>query len=578
MHPYLQVILWAAGIVVLFIILMAWNNHKWKKAQKNRIKRIFGKIPEREYSPDDLERISHYFRRKENGKFYIDDITWNDLDMDRIFIQINQTVSSPGEDVLYNMLRRPVFNKEKLEEREKLIHFFDTHEKERTDLQLILASIGKTRLGSLADTVLALNDAPVINMKIHILMLTALLLSIFVLLPLYPMMGFLVFMCLMIANISIYYASAGQKVIETYMDCFNHLLKMLEAADQMQIVKYPEARKQMEVIAEGKKEFRRFRKKAILITGKNADSGDPFQLLMSYVRMVFHVDILAYNSVLKEIKDKADTIMLLIDNIGELDALISVASFRRTLKLWCIPEFVPWTEESDTAVQLKTEDLYHPLIRNPVANSIIATGGTLVTGSNASGKSTFLKNVAINSILAQTIHTCTATSCRAPFLKVMTSMALRDDISSGESYFIVEIRSLKRILDESRKKEPLLCVIDEVLRGTNTIERIAASSQILNALRGNWLLSFAATHDIELSYILDEIYTNYHFEEEVREQEVVFNYLLQPGRATTRNAIRLLDMLGYDPKLVKNAGNAAADFERTGVWTKISCTGEKGQV
>lgn len=102
--------------------------------------------------------------------------------------------------------------------------------------------------------------------------------------------------------------------------------------------------------------------------------------------MVFHVDILAYNSVLKEIKDKADTIMLLIDNIGELDALISVASFRRTLTLWCIPEFVPWTEESDTAVQLKTEDLYHPLIRNPVANSIIATGGTLVTGSNASGQ------------------------------------------------------------------------------------------------------------------------------------------------------------------------------------------------
>ena len=73
---------------------------------------------------------------------------------------------------------------------------------------------------------------------------------------------------------------------------------------------------------------------------------------------------------------------------------------------------------------------------------------------------------------------------------------------------------------------------------------------------GNWSLSFAATHDIEISYILDEIYTNYHFEEEVREQEVVFNYLLQPGRATTRNAIRLLDMLGYDPKLVKNAGNA----------------------
>lgn len=569
MHPYLQVILWGVGIVLLFICIMAWNNYKWKKAQKNRIKRIFGKVPEREYSPDDLERISHYFRRKENGKFYIDDITWNDLDMDRIFMQINQTVSSPGEDVLYNMLRRPVFDKDTLEEREKLVHFFDTHEKERTALQLILASIGKTRLGSLADTVFALNDAPVLDMKIHVLMLVALLASIFVLLPMYPMMGFLVFMCLMIVNIGIYYASAGQKVIEAYMDCFNHLLKMLEAADQMQIVKYPEARKQMEAIIEGKKEFRRFRKKAILVTGTNADSGDPFQLLMSYVRMVFHVDILAYNSVLKEIKDKADTIMQLIDNIGELDAFISIASFRRTLPLWCIPEFVPWSEDADTAVQIKIEDLYHPLISDPVANSITAKGGILVTGSNASGKSTFLKNIAIDSIMAQTIHTCTASSCQTPFFKVMTSMALRDDISSGESYFIVEIRSLKRILDESRKKEPLLCVIDEVLRGTNTIERIAASSQILSALQEKWILPFAATHDIELSYILDEIYTNYHFEEEVKEREVVFNYLLQPGRATTRNAIRLLDMLGYDQELVKNAGNAAADFERTGIWKKI---------
>ena len=112
-------------------------------------------------------------------------------------------------------------------------------------------------------------------------------------------------------------------------------------------------------------------------------------------------------------------------------------------------------------------------------------------------------------------------------------------------------------------------MIDEVLRGTNTIERIAASSQILNALRGNWMLPFAATHDIELSYILDGIYRNYHFKEEVKDREIVFNYLLQQGRATTRNAIRLLDMLGYDPELVRDAGNAAAEFEHIGVWKKI---------
>ena len=191
-----------------------------EKIQRNRIRRIFGKVPEREYSPDDLERISHYFRRKESADFCIDDITWNDLDMDRVFMQMNQTVSSPGEDVLYDMLRRPAFDKKILEEREKEIRFFDTHEQERTELQLMLASVGKTRIGSLSDTVLALKDAPVIDLKIHIVMLAALLSSLFILLPMYPMVGFLVFICLMIANIAIYYASIGQKVMGSLSGLF----------------------------------------------------------------------------------------------------------------------------------------------------------------------------------------------------------------------------------------------------------------------------------------------------------------------------------------------------------------------
>ena len=177
-----------------------------------------------------------------------------------------------------------------------------------------------------------------------------------------------------------------------------------------------------------------------------------------------------------------------------------------------------------------------------------------------------MKNIAINSILAQTVLTCTCSCYEAPFLKVMTSMALRDDLSGGESYFIVEICSLKRILDESTKGEPLLCIIDEVLRGTNTIERIAASSRILSSLNQKWVLPFAATHDIELSYILEGQYRNLHFEEEVQKHQVLFNYLLKEGRATSRNAIKLLSMLEYSPEIVKEAEQAAADFEKTGVW------------
>ena len=218
---------------------------------------------------------------------------------------------------------------------------------------------------------------------------------------------------------------------------------------------------------------------------------------------------------------------------------------------------------------MDVENLYHPLIENPVANSISAQGGILVTGSNASGKSTFLKNIAINSIFAQTIYTCTASSYCAPYFQVMTSMALRDDLGSGESYYIVEIRSLKRILDAAKSGENLLCIIDEVLRGTNTIERIGASSQILAHICKNNVLSFAATHDIELSYMLQEYYENYHFEEEVREKDVVFNYLLKKGRVTTRNAIRLLEMIGYDKTLIEEAKRAVEEFEASGSWKNV---------
>ena len=115
-------------------------------------------------------------------------------------------------------------------------------------------------------------------------------------------------------------------------------------------------------------------------------------------------------------------------------------------------------------------------------------------------------------------------------------------------------------------RAPVLGIIDEVLRGTNTIERIAASSQILSALDKPNVITFAATHDIELSYILESKYCNWHFEEEVKENDVIFNYQLRGGRATTRNAIKLLGIAGYDPDVVEAAQTEAEVFEKTGEW------------
>jgi len=202
-----------------------------------------------------------------------------------------------------------------------------------------------------------------------------------------------------------------------------------------------------------------------------------------------------------------------------------------------------------------------------VPNSITIKQGVLLTGSNASGKSTFLKTIAINAILSQSIYTCLADKWNAPFVKTMSSMALKDDVMQGESYFMVEIKALKRILDECpRSDEKVLCIVDEVLRGTNTVERIAAACQIMKTLQKESTICLAATHDMELAELLADKYANYHFEETIENDDIHFRYELKDGPATTRNAIRLLQMLGYQEDITKAAETMAEGFLQNGKW------------
>ena len=146
-------------------------------------------------------------------------------------------------------------------------------------------------------------------------------------------------------------------------------------------------------------------------------------------------------------------------------------------------------------------------------------------------------------------------------------MALRDDILSNESYFIVEIKSLKRIFEKAKEPGvPVLCFIDEILRGTNTVERVAASSKLLEALSGENAMCFAATHDIELTYLLEGQYANYHFSEHIKEEDITFDYQLKKGRADSRNAIRLLAMVGFERELVEQSMKRVEAFLSEGVW------------
>jgi DNA mismatch repair ATPase MutS len=148
-------------------------------------------------------------------------------------------------------------------------------------------------------------------------------------------------------------------------------------------------------------------------------------------------------------------------------------------------------------------------------------------------------------------------------------MALKDNIFSKESYYIVEIKSLKRILDRMNNNIPTLCFVDEVLRGTNTLERIAASSQILYSFAQGNALCFAATHDIELTHILEKYYANYHFQEQIADNTVIFDYKLFSGRSVSRNAIKLLEVMGYSKNIIEKAVGEANSFLNEGTWSVL---------
>jgi DNA mismatch repair ATPase MutS len=283
-----------------------------------------------------------------------------------------------------------------------------------------------------------------------------------------------------------------------------------------------------------------------------------FDFIIDYIRILFLSDVRNYNRLIQAINRNNPEFHGLFKGIGEVEAAICVLNLRLTLPVHCTPLFIAENKIGFT-------DLIHPLLDTPVSNSGEMANSSLLTGSNASGKSTFVKSLALGGVLAQTLYTVAASRFELRFSWIITSMVMRDDIYGGDSYFIVEMKSLRRMLDRVRD-HPCTCYIDEILRGTNTVERIAASASMLGWLGGQNCLCIAASHDIELTHLLAASYDNYHFREQVTPTGVMFDYKLKTGPSTTRNAIKLLELMAFDPEIVTRAQELARGYDENQRW------------
>ena len=573
-----------AAMILIYAVCIIYNNRKTKRRRLRMIRKDWGAWPEREYDYPDWNGAEGYYCNKETGQFQVDDITWNDLDMDRIFMLLNHTFSFMGEGYLYYLLRTPSFSGEELEERERLIRYFTENPGEREQLQLFFCQTGKPGRSSIFDAIYNLADVKPVNNLHHYFMAAVFLGSVGTIF-LSPQLGILLVIGAMALTMIDYYRQ--KRPVEKFIVSCTFLLRTLKTAEKMEKMHLPELTAYQERIREARKAFGKLKRNTFfLINGARTD-GELLVGLIMYLNSCFHIDLIQFSTVVKEMKLHIGAFETLIEEMGKIESAIAIASFRQCMQDFCVPEV---KLSGKGAPALEAENLYHPLIQDPVKNSIRAGRGVLLTGSNASGKSTFLKTVAVNAILAQTVHTCLADQWTGSGFRVLSSMALRDDLEGQESYYIVEIKALKRILDQihpfasdqtlsadgqknaeevlTAEQFPVLCFVDEVLRGTNTVERIAASVQILKYMTGKQVICFAATHDIELTHILEDYYDNYHFQEEVRDGDIRFDYILYSGRATSRNAIKLLQIMGYDEKVITRAETAAEYFLKAGEWAK----------
>ena len=262
------------------------------------------------------------------------------------------------------------------------------------------------------------------------------------------------------------------------------------------------------------------------------------------------------------------------DAIGEIEALSGFAGLRHDNPGWALPEF---TEPGGSPV-LEAEGLGHPLIdeRVRVTNDVrVGPAGTFlfVTGSNMSGKSTLLRAIGVNTVLAHAGAPVCAAAMRLPRLAVYTSMRVQDSLEEGVSYFMAALRRLKMILSEAtsdaryqvpdaryqipdaRYQMPgtrVLYLLDEILQGTNTAERQIAVRTILSQLLESGAIGAVTSHDLnladadELKRAAVAVHFTEHFHEGPEGMSMQFDYTLRPGVATSRNALKLMKMIGID--------------------------------
>lgn len=493
----------------------------------------------------DIGRIRKYSDRFDDSAYSLDDRTWDDLSMDAVYAGIDITLTNPGEEVLYSLLRTPQTHGDQLNARRMYIDYFQNNEGQKREVQEMLYRAGRDDLDITGMLTGELKPKPLMQ-AVSIALPLLLIAGIIYLALAQNIAGLLALMAVFFVSVFVHFGVDHE--FHHQSDAALYLGKLVNISDKIVPViekDFPDLAAEINTIYTACKSIG----KGVWLLTRNAG----FDTLTDQFNALILAKERKFFKMLADIERRRDVLLRLYRLLGELDAYISVAAYREEVSHWCAPEII-----SAKGI-LECTDIYHPLLPDPVSNSIsIAGKGILITGSNMSGKSTFLRTLAINALFAQTICTCLASRYRAGIYHIVTSMSIRDDVLSGKSYYLREAEAVLRIIRAGEQDIQCLAVIDEMFRGTNAVDRVHASTEVLRYLVSHNALPLIATHDMQIVPRLTD-YERYYFTEDISETgDLTYDYTIHRGIAPSRNAIKILARLGYPTEIIDRI-NARTD-------------------
>jgi hypothetical protein len=538
-------------VIIVIAIVMAYLYITNSKAAKHKL--FIEQLIENWGKPADnyrnIDLITAYHDHAKTDASITDGIA-TDIDLESIFNYADRTCSKPGQQYLYHQLRSPQTDITPLQDLDKLAEQLTADEATRTAIQMELFRLGHKNAYYLYQ--LFTNKHPPLYG---------------VLLSLYIRLAWTIWLSAVVLTVvthtgAFFLLALGLTLFNFYLHYNNksNILKYIHSLPQLytltQVAKNIFGKVDTDESASIKSHLDHvhdLNRSLRYVTFENGVANDPTDLMYAIwelIKTILLIEPAMFIASIKKVIHYRDDIEALFKYVGKVDMAISIQSFRIGLPYYSKPGFI-----ADYHT-LSVTGLYHPLVENCVANSLDTFDhqGALVTGSNMSGKTTFIRAMAVNTLLSQTLYTSCTQKYQAPLLQLFTSIRVSDDIEEHKSYFQAEAMAVLNIMNQSKSKPvKSLVIIDEIFRGTNTIERVAAAKAILSYFTANKSFVFVSTHDLELAELLGEEYAVYCFEEKVADTRLVFDYKIKPGILKNKNAIAIMAGLGYPETVIADA-------------------------